>query len=201
MNQRGAQGAFARHARLGHPRLCLRHAVCSRIHLRPKGGARGRVLWAEIGGRVACDRGLREGVHSAAPLSRLQWRVAGRAAPRYSVSSLVAAQPGQKQVYYTKRERACPTVTTVTPRRRTAAKLAPRRIQEVRKSGTRIYVSKKESGTWIYVSGMAEALAFPATPSQTWTYPHFVSFCPCFCLCVLACAPSRPWYLDGLLHL
>ena len=158
MNQRGAQGAFARHARLGHPRLCLRHAVCSRIHLRPKGGARGRVLWAEIGGRVACDRGLREGVHSAAPLSRLQWRVAGRAAPRYSVSSLVAAQPGQKQVYYTNRETTCPTVTTVTPRRRTAAKLAPRRIQKQENPARGSISQKKEPGTRIHVSSCRKKL-------------------------------------------
>ena len=56
----------------------------------------------------------------------------------------VAAQPGQKQVYYTNRETTCPTVTTVTPRRRTAAKLAPRRIQK-QENPARGAVSQKKN--------------------------------------------------------
>ena len=129
----------------------------------------------------------------------------------------VAAQPGQKQVYYTNRETTCPIVTTVTPRRRTAAKLAPRRIQKqenpargsisqkkrTRNSDPCLFLQEKIAVKVVKnnASAPAEAEAFPATPSQAWPCPHFVSLCPCLCLCVLAGAPPRPRYLDGLLHL
>ena len=54
--QGGAHGAFARHARAGHPRSCLGHEVCCTNHLWPKCCVRARVPWAAVGGAVAVAR-------------------------------------------------------------------------------------------------------------------------------------------------